>query len=247
MIILKNAGRFEIIPYPGLTPQEDLVGQLLGIERAGRTCYQSERGEINIESATKFVRMLLEPKRRHESVLEHGVMKVKFFNVSRGLTHELVRHRLASYSQESTRYVDYLVRGEGPNLKGFELRCVVPPHRDENETVQLEDGRSMSPVDMFKDIEMFYRALRLADWSPEDARQVLPTALKSEIVVTANFREWRHILRMRTQKAAHWEIRSVMCDLLEELKTIVPVLFEDFVLAGEDKWGLRYYEQRSLS
>lgn len=234
--ILKNAGKFEI-----LTPELELQAQLLLIERAGRTCYQSERGPITEKTATRFVRMLLE--RGHESVIEHSSMTVKFLNCSRGLTHELVRHRLMAISQESTRYVDYAGKGEGPDLERFRLQCVVPPHQDENEQVVLEDGRLLSLTQMLNEIEKFYRALRKAGWLPEDARQILPNALRSEIVISANFREWRHIFKMRTQKAAHWEIRKVMGDLLEEVQKIVPAVFEDFVEAGVDQHGLRYFLQ----
>ena len=239
MRILKGVSSFII-----LTPEQVLRDQLLMIECAGRTCYQSERGEITLESATRFVHMLL--NRQHESVLEHSSMTVKFLNCSRGFTHELVRHRLASFSQESTRYVDYAVRGEGPNIKGFELQCVVPPHCNESEKVLLDDGRMMSLTDMFIEVERFYRALRQSGWIPEDARQILPNATKSEIVVTANFREWRHIFEMRTQKAAHWEIRAVMCDLLEVIQKIVPAVFDDFVQDGIDKNGLRYFRRKSF-
>ena len=221
--IIKSGG------YEILTPTSELRDQLLRIERAGRICYQSERGPITQESAEKFIRMLL--KRGHESVIEHSCLTVLFQNCSRGFTHELVRHRLASFSQESTRYVDYWER----------LKCILPPRKNPDEPVLLENGQQMSPTEMLSEIEMFYRGLRKAGWVPEDARQVLPTATKADIVMTANFREWRHVFEMRTQKAAHWEIRGVMVKLLEELKQIIPVFFEDFVQAGVDGNGLGYY------
>jgi len=240
MRILKNAGSFII-----LTPEKELRVQLLRIEKAGRTCYQSEKKEITTESAAKFVRMIL--KRGHESVIEHSNMTVQFNNVSRGFTHEQVRHRLTAISQESTRYVDYAKEGKGPDLENFQLKCVVPPHRDENEKIALEDGRIMSISEMFAEYESFYRALRKAGWLPQDARQVLPIGTKSQIVISANFREWRHIFTMRTQETAHWEIRKVMGDLLEKVKTIIPEIFDDFVEAEKpDQNGLRYFEKRSM-
>ena len=238
MEILKNAGTFVI-----LTPEEELKDQLLRIERAGRTCYQSEKEEITEESAKAFIRRIL--KRGHESVIEHSNLTVKFFNISRGFTHEMVRHRLCAFSQESTRYVDYAKRGARPDLERFQLKCIVPPHRNEDEKVELEDGRRMSLREMFTECEKFYRALRKAGWPPQDARQILPIGIKSEIVVSANFREWRHIFFLRTHKAAHWEIRKVMGDLLKKLQTIVPVIFDDFVEAGVDRDGIPYFEQRS--
>jgi len=239
MKILKDIGSFDI-----LTPISHLREQLLIIERAGRTCYQSEEKEITLETAKKFIRMIL--KRGHESVIEHSNMTVQFNNVSRGFTHEQVRHRLTAISQESTRYVDYAQKGQGPDLDLFQLRCVVPSHRDENEIFLLEDGSQLSVVDMFHEIEKFYRALRRTGWPPEDARQLLPIGIRSQIVISANFREWRHIFEMRTSRFAHWEIRKVMCDLLEhvKLRSILSPIFDDFNEMGRDKNSLRYFEKR---
>ena len=234
MKVLKNAGGFVL-----LTPEKELKKMLNRIEQAGRVCYQSEEEEITEESSASFIEMLL--RRDHESVLEHSLITVKFLGTSRGLTHEMVRHRLASYSQESTRYVDYARRGGGANLDDFQLRCIVPPHRDENEKVLLEDGRYMSLVDMFTEIEKYYRALRKTGWQPQDARQVLPIGIKAEIVVSANFREWRHIFAMRTTKAAHWEIRGVMCELLLKLKEIIPPVFADFTHLEKDNDDIPYF------
>lgn len=233
---LVSNGRYEI-----LTPVEELKDQLLRIEKAGRICYQSERGPITQESATRFVRMLL--KRGHESVIEHSCLTVLFRDCSRGFTHELVRHRLASFSQESTRYVDYSRGGEGPDINAFQLKCILPPHRDSNEQITLENGEQLSVADMLARMQMYYRSLRQSGWVPEDARQLLPNAIKADIVTTANFREWRHIFEMRTQKAAHWEIRAVMVKLLEEMQHIVLAVFDDFVQAGVDNNGLKYFEK----
>lgn len=226
---LVREGRYVI-----LTSKEELQRQLLGIERAGRTCYQSEKGPITKETAEKFVRMLI--KRGHESVIEHSLLTVKFLNCSRGFTHELVRHRLASFSQESTRYVDY----------DDKIACVLPFHRNPDEAIVLSEKEQITPREMLENIWRYYQGLRKAGWTPEDARQILPNALVSEIVVSANFREWRHIFEMRTQKAAHWEIRLVMVKLLEELKQIIPVVFEDFQLGGVDQHGYKYYEKKIL-
>ncbi len=240
MRILKDAGSFVI-----LTPEEELSAQLLRIEIAGRTCYQSGKQEITDETAKKFVHMLLFTK-KHESVIEHSYMTVRFNDISRGFTHENVRHRLCAFSQESTRYVDYAIEGGEENLERFQMKCIVPPHRNENKKVELEDGRRMSISEMFAEEEKFYRALRKAGWVPQDARQVLPIGIKSQLVVSANLREWRHIFTMRTAKPAHWEIRRVMCNLLEKVQSIIPVIFDDFFEAGVDKNGLRYFEKRSL-
>ncbi len=235
--VLKGAGSFKI-----LTPKKELQEQLLRIEKSGRTCYQSVKKDITKSSAKKFLKMILE--RGHESVIEHSYMTVQFNDLSRGFTHELVRHRLCAFSQESTRYVDYAREGEGVDLDAFQLKCIVPPHRNENKKVELENGRKLSIKEMYSEIENFYRALRKADWIPEDARQILPIGIKSQIVVSANLREWRHIFKMRTSKFAHWEIRKVMGDLLIEVQKIVPAVFDDFKVVGKDKNGLRYFKQK---
>lgn len=148
MKILKGAGDFVI-----LTPESELRRQVLAIEIAGRTCYQSQKGNVTPKSAGTFIKMLL--KRGHESVIEHSCLTVKFVGCSRGFTHELVRHRIASFSQESTRYVDER-----------NTNYIVPPHRDENEKVSLENGQQMSLVEMLEKTEQFYRALRQNGWPP---------------------------------------------------------------------------------
>ena len=159
--------------------------------------------------------------RGHESVLEHSCMTVEFNNVSRGFTHELVRHRLASFTQESTRYVDE-----------SNFYVVIPPDKDESEKIvdlELSDGKKIKiSFKEWADLnEQMYRGLRKAGWIPQDARQILPIGIKSQIVVTANFREWRHIFKLRTDPSAHWEIRYVMSNLLEDVKERIPVIFDD--------------------
>lgn len=238
MKILKNSGTFKI-----LTPKSELKKQLLRIERAGRTCYRSQTGKISDVSAKNFVAMLL--KRGHESVIEHSSMTVKFTKVSRGFTHEIVRHRLASFSQESTRYVDYARSGDSTtlDLDSIEIHAVTPPHRNENEKIAMENGELISLSEMLGRVESYYRGLRKAGWNPEDARQILPIGIEAHIVVTANFREWRHIFALRTSKPAHWEIRSVLGKLLKEVQHIVPGVFDDFKVAGVDTNGVEYFTQ----
>jgi len=189
------------------------------IEKAGRTAYQS-RDKITDESATRFVEMLR--KRGHESVLEHSCMIVEFSNVSRGFTHELVRHRLVAYTQESTRYVDE-----------SDLKVVIPPDKDKNKklvVLNLPDGGSLKvSFQEWVDLnEQMYRGLREKGWIPQDARQILPIGIKAQIVATANLREWRHIFSLRCSPAAHWEIREVMVNLLKDVQKKVPVIFDDF-------------------
>jgi thymidylate synthase (FAD) len=188
------------------------------IELAGRTAYQS-REKITEDSAEKFIKMLRD--RGHESVLEHSCMTVEFNNTSRGFSHELVRHRLASYTQESTRYVDE---------KDF--RVVIPPDKDADEKLvelNLPDGIQLKvSFQEWMDLsEQMYRGLRKVNWFPQDARQVLPTGIEAQIVITCNFREWRHIFKLRTAPDAHWEIQRVMKNLLSDVKRIIPVIFDD--------------------
>lgn len=219
--ILKNAGSHKILSImAGLEGENPL--QL--IEVAGRTAYQS-RDKISDESAAKFVEMIR--KRGHESVLEHSCMTVEFDNVCRGFTHELVRHRLVAYTQESTRYVDE-----------SNFKVVVPPHKDHQKKIvilNLPNGEKaeVSFEDWVNLNEQMYRGLRKAEWVPQDARQTLPIGIKSQIVATANFREWRHIFTLRCSPKAHWEIRRVMTNLLKEVKERVPVIFDDFEILEE--------------
>lgn len=213
--ILKNAGSHRIL---AIMAGIDGKNPLQLIEVAGRTSYQS-RDKITDESAVRFVKMLRD--RGHESVLEHSCMTVEFNNVCRGFTHELVRHRIAAFTQESTRYVDE-----------SNFRVVVPPDKDPDEKIvelDFPDGTKIkvSFREWMELNEQMYRGLRKANWVAQDARQVLPIGIKSQIVMTANFREWRHVFKLRTTPNAHWEIRRVMTNLLNDVKQRIPVIFDD--------------------
>lgn len=195
------------------------------IEYAGRTCYKSE-DKITDDSAPAFAAMIL--KRGHESVIEHASATVRFI-CDRGVTHEIVRHRLASYSQESTRYCDY---------KGGHVSYIIPPWTSYTEGEYTNDAHILTGdfaetmwAKNCLEIEQLYRNLREAGWKPEQARSVLPNSLKTEIVMTANLREWRHFFRLRTSAAAHPQMREVATPLLLAMKERVPVLFDD--LAGD--------------
>lgn len=213
--LMRGEGKFVIVES-----KAGLMSQLMDIELAGRVCYRSKRAAITFHSAEDFVRKLL--KRGHWSVIEHTRLMVIFTNISRGFTHEMVRHRLIAASQESTRYTDYA--GGKLDLEEAELTFVVPPHQELLGAVDY----GITVESMVSSLESQYKLLRKNGWPPQDARQFLPIGIAAKIAVTANWREWRHIFAMRTQKAAHWEIRYMMCDLLTKLKTVIPVIFEDF-------------------
>jgi thymidylate synthase (FAD) len=178
------------------------------IEKAGRTCYQSS-DKITTDSAQKFIKMLV--KNGHESVLEHAYATFRINGGSRAFTHQIVRHRLCSFSQQSQRYVDE---------KGFEV--VTPPSIEKNkEAKKLFD-------DFIKNVKDTYTKLQSLGIRKEDARFVLPNAVESEIVISANFREWRHILKVRLDKAAQWEIRAIALEILAILEKHAPTVFGDF-------------------
>jgi thymidylate synthase (FAD) len=182
------------------------------IEQAGRICYKSEDA-ISPDSHVRFASMLL--TNEHFSVIEHVNVTVKFIT-NRGVSHELVRHRTASYSQESTRYCNYAKGKFGSEITVIDQQDVLPdPSHYELWKIAMEDA------------ERSYMALIDAGVAPQIARGVLPTDLKTEIIVTANLREWRHILELRTSDAAHPNIRWLMNGLLAEFKEKIPVLFDD--------------------
>lgn len=183
------------------------------IERAGRTCYKSE-DKITTDSADRFCQMLI--KRGHEAMIEHASATVKFVT-NRGVTHELVRHRVASFGQESTRYVNY---------GGDDIAFIRPVWMDEQ-----NDGYT-SFVLLCKMCEAYYKQLLELGWKPEQAREVLPNALKTEIVVTANFREWRHIFKLRAIGATgkpHPQMQSLMIPVLTEFAERCPAVFGDLI------------------
>ena len=184
----------------GIDPKEILKK----IELCGRVCYQSLPRE---DSAENFVRMLI--KRGHESVLEHVNLTFRIV-CDRGVSHELVRHRIASYSQESTRYVKY-----------NSLKVVAPFDIDEDNPAHATWLRVM------KTIENAYAFMIANGIRPEIARSILPNGLKSELCMTANLREWRHILKLRTDKAAHPQMRQIANQILDTFKKFLPVIVED--------------------
>lgn len=178
------------------------------IEKAARTCYKSEH-KISVNSAPRFVERLI--KRGHESPLEHEKITLKII-CDRGISHEIVRHRIGSYSQESTRYCNYRTRG----------MVFIEPFffiKDEEKYKIWET--------VMKFCEEAYNKLIELGAPPQEARTVLPHSLKTEIVVTYNLRQWRHFLRIRTPSDAHPQMRQIAIAILKTFHERIPVIFDD--------------------
>ena len=188
------------------TPQAEQL-----IESAGRCCYKSE-DKITDTSAAEFIKMIM--KRGHESVLEHASASFRIV-CDRGVSHEIVRHRLASYSQESTRYCNY-----GKEQFGQEIQVIQPPGLDSPPVFTM--WQQTCEV-----AENTYLLLLNHKVPPQIARSILPTCLKTELVMTCNFREWRHFLKLRTSAAAHPQMREVAEMIKAQLQNIAPTVFAD--------------------
>lgn len=185
---------------------------LANIEAAGRVCYKSE-DKIDENSAKRFISTII--KSGHEAVLEHQNITVKFI-CDRGVSHEIVRHRLASYCQESTRYCNYY-----KDKFNKEITVIKPCFWDEENDNYAMWRRACELA------EVYYLSLIENGATPQEARSVLPNSLKTEVVMTANLREWRHFLRLRTSKAAHPQMREVANMLLKIFKDNIPIVFDD--------------------
>jgi thymidylate synthase (FAD) len=203
---------------------EGIYGNNNYIEKIGRVCYKSE-DKITNDSSDKFVKKIIDSG--HESVLEHSLISVRFI-VDRGFSLELVRHRLCAFSQESTRYCNY--------KSGVVF--IIPPWIDfesgEYKIVeydlsisQLKKPTELIWYESMLQCEKNYLELLDRGWKPQQARSVLPNSLKTEIVCTANFREWRHIFSLRTSQKAHPQMREIMIPLLKDVQLQIPVIFDD--------------------
>ena len=187
------------IQFVSYTPEPELV-----IARAARVCYDSLKSRKHTDE--ELIRSCI--KRGHESVLEHASATFLAKGVSRALTHQLVRHRLCSFSQRSQRFVDEAA-----------FSYVTPPSFTKTQANRYSD--------MMMRLGKLYVELLNEGVKKEDARFLLPNACHSVITVTANFREWRHILKLRGSKKAQWEIRTMALEILKKLKPIAPNVFYD--------------------
>ena len=209
-----------------ITDEQYMVQQLKHIERIARTCYKSE-GNVTDESYIPMIRSLI--RRGHEAMLEHGSFSVRFI-VDRGVSHEIVRHRVASFAQESTRYCNY-----NKDKFGNEITVIKPFFwKEDSEQYKIwkdacetcEAGYNKLLVKQLVDEVAFELA------TPQEARSVLPNSLKTEIVMTANFREWRHFFKLRAEGETgkpHPQMLEVAVPLLNYVKSICPGGFEDII------------------
>ena len=185
---------------------------LRNIEAYGRVCYKSE-GNIKEDSAAPFIRRII--RSGHESVLEHEKISVRII-CDRGVSHEIVRHRIASYSQESTRYCNY-----AQDKFSNQLTFIKPCFWQEDSPAYAIWQRQM------QEAQNSYFALLAEGATPEQARSILPNSLKTEIVVTMNLREWRHFFKLRTSSRAHPQMREIAVPLFKTLGELLPVIFAD--------------------
>jgi thymidylate synthase (FAD) len=189
------------------------------IEKAGRTCYKSE-DKISGDSAVDFVRKMI--KNGHETVIEHYSITVRVV-CDRGVTHEIVRHRLASYSQESTRYCNY-----SKDKFSNQITYIEPSFWDKN----TDNGRRKYEIwkEVMEFTEKKYMELTENGATPQEARSILPNSLKTEIIMTMNLREWRNFFKLRTASASHPQMREIAIPLLEKFKELVPAVFDDIAV-----------------
>lgn len=210
-----------------IKPKVEILGRIDGdqvicdIARVARTCYKSE-DRINREADRKLVKRLIESK--HEAMLEFVDVTVKF-TTDRGVSHELVRHRMASFAQESTRYCNY-----SKDKFNNELTFIIPSWAEVNKLGEIVADDKEAFYDFKRALEMaeaFYLSLIAKGWTAEKARMVLPMSIKTEINMKANLREWRHFFKLRCHSTAHPDIRVLALDLLKQMHEQIPVIFDD--------------------
>ena len=196
--------------------QEKILRRL---ELVGRTCYKSE-DKITEFSCVEFVRKII--KSGHHSIIEHYDISVRII-CDRGVTHEIVRHRIGEYAQESTRYCNY-----ASGKFGNEITVIEPCFW--RITNGILDSKMIIWNQAMEWCQKAYNNLISLGATPQEARSVLPNSLKTEIIVKFNLREWRHFLTLRTSKAAHPQMREIANMILEEFHEKLPVIFEDILL-----------------
>ena len=212
-MILKAEQKAKMVLMVEKLIDEDLMSEDEGLNPV-LPGYSEHRQLLSNELVSKVYDYMKENP-PHESVIEHCSATV-VFTVDRGISHELVRHRLAAYTQSSTRYCNY-----SHNKFGNEITVIKPTFWTDTSEVTQEWNRAMCNA------ENHYMALLKAGAKPQEARSVLPNSLMTEVAMTANFREFRHVFRLRTSKQAHPQMREVMLSLLEEMRNRIPIIFDE--------------------
>jgi len=205
-----------IKPYFVIMSKIDGNSIINKLEEVGRTAYKSEK-KIPDTSAKYFIKTIIE--NRHLSVIEHVSITVRII-CDRGVSHEIVRHRIASYCQESTRYCDY-----SKDQYNNEITVIEPLFWDKKNEKDFKNYHTWENA--IKHAEKSYIELIKGGASPQEARAVLPNSLKTEIVVTMNLREWRHFFSLRTSEFAHPQMQELVRPLLNKFKELVPIIFDD--------------------
>lgn len=215
-----------------LTPiSEGGIEELKHIEKIARVCYKSE-GLITEdgESAKKMIKMLI--NRDHTAMIEHSSLSVKF-TVDRGVSHELVRHRIASFAQESTRYVNYSLDKFGNEINVINIKDgIALDSKMKNmdaDTIGIIIAEWLSAME---DAERHYMRMIELGATPQIARSVLPNSTKTEITITANYRGWRNFFKLRVPVTVHPQMREITIPLLKELKSRLPIIFDDIEVEG---------------
>ena len=217
-----------------LKPQHVIIGKdqieghkiLKHIEKIARTCYKSE-DLINDESAEKMIKKLI--KMNHLAMIEHASVSV-LFTCDRGVTHEIVRHRVASYAQESTRYVNYSKDKFGNEIGYIDIAGgIALDTKMKDLPVETIDAIISEWNQACIDAEKHYMKMLELGATPQIARSVLNNSTKSDINVTMNLREWRHFFELRCDAPAHPQMRELVIPLLKEMSEVIPIVFDDLV------------------
>ena len=217
-----------------LKPQHVIIGKdqieghkiLKHIEKIARTCYKSE-DLINNESAEKMIKKLI--KMNHLAMIEHASVSV-LFTCDRGVTHEIVRHRVASYAQESTRYVNYSKDKFGNEIGYIDIAGgIALDTKMKDLPVETIDAIISEWHQACIDAEKHYMKMLELGATPQIARSVLNNSTKSDINVTMNLREWRHFFELRCDTPAHPQMRELVIPLLKEMSEVIPIVFDDLV------------------
>lgn len=217
-----------------LKPQHVIIGKdqieghkiLKHIEKIARTCYKSE-DLINDESAEKMIKKLI--KMNHLAMIEHASVSV-LFTCDRGVTHEIVRHRVASYAQESTRYVNYSKDKFGNEIGYIDIAGgIALDTKMKDIPVETIDAIISEWNQACIDAEKHYMKMLELGATPQIARSVLNNSTKSDINVTMNLREWRHFFELRCDSPAHPQMRELVIPLLKEMSEVIPIVFDDLV------------------